>query len=220
MTIDPSAMSRVARVQLVDYRAGNLFSIRRALEVVGAEVSIVRTRSDWDDSATHVVLPGVGAYATGMTALRDAGLDVGLRERARKGLPLLGICLGAQLLFERSDEFGRHEGLGLLAGEVALLPADSGRVPHIGWAPCAGQEGLLHPVLQGIAAPWFYFVHSYYFAPQSPTRRLLSATVGRVEFTAAAGYESVLGVQFHPERSGEAGLDLLRNFCAWEGDDA
>ncbi len=207
-------------VQLVDYRAGNLFSIRRALEVVGAEVSVVRTPSDWDEMATHFVLPGVGAYAAGMAALRDSGLDVGLQQRAREGLPLLGICLGAQLLFERSDEFGRHEGLGALAGEVDLLPADSGRVPHIGWAPCVGQTGQPHPVLQGLESSWFYFVHSYHFEPAPPTRRLLTATAGRVQFVAAAGIGSVLGVQFHPERSGDAGLRLLRNFCAWGGRDA
>jgi len=207
-------------VQLVDYRAGNLFSIRRALEVVGAEVSVVRASSDWDDTATHVVLPGVGAYGAGMTELRDSGLDGGLQQRVREGLPLLGICLGAQLLFERSEEFGRHEGLGALAGEVNLLPADSGRVPHIGWAPCVEHEGASHPVLRGLSAPWFYFVHSYHFEPSPPTRRLLTARAGQIQFTAAAGSGSVLGVQFHPERSGDAGLHLLRNFCAWGGEDA
>ena len=95
----------VARVQLVDYRAGNLFSIRRALEVVGAEVTVVRSASDWEADATHMVLPGVGAYAAGMQALADERLDIGLRERVAHGLPLLGICLGAQLLFDHSDEF-------------------------------------------------------------------------------------------------------------------
>lgn len=210
----------VARVQLVDYRAGNLFSIRRALEVVGAEVTVVRTASDWQADATHMVLPGVGAYAAGMRALADERLDVGLRERVAHGLPLLGICLGAQLLFDHSDEFGRHDGLGLLPGEVQLLPTAAGRVPHIGWAACDRADDAAHPVLPDTDGVWMYFVHSYYFEPASPTRRLLSANAGAVSFTAAAGTDNVIGVQFHPERSGEVGLEVLRRFCGWEGGDA
>ena len=209
-----------AVVQLVDYRAGNLFSIRRALEFVGAEVVIIRSSDDWDPRGTHIVLPGVGAYAAGMDVLRALALDTGLRERAAAGVPLLGICLGAQLLFETSEEFGRHDGLGLLEGEVRLLPQESGRVPHIGWARCEHADEHVHPVLNGSADAWMYFVHSFYFEPQGATRRLLTAAAGGAHFTAAAGAGNVLGVQFHPERSGEEGLRLLRRFCAWGGDDA
>jgi len=209
-----------AIVQLVDYRAGNLFSIRRALEYVGTDVVIIRSSDDWDPRGTHIVLPGVGAYAAGMDVLRTLGLDTGMRERVASGVPLLGICLGAQLLFETSEEFGRHEGLGLLEGEVRLLPRESGRVPHIGWARCENADERPHPVLDGHEDAWMYFVHSYFFEPRGATRRLLTAAAGGAPFTAAAGARNVLGVQFHPERSGEEGLQLLRRFCAWGGDDA
>jgi glutamine amidotransferase len=208
-----------AVVELVDYRAGNLFSIRRALEFVGATVSVVRAPDDWSDDATHVVLPGVGAYQAGMDALRASGLDGGLRDRAERGMPLLGICLGAQLLFGSSEEFGVHEGLGLLAGAVRRLPVEAGRVPHIGWAACRREDGG-HPVLSDRSDEWMYFVHSYVFEPVEPTRRLLASDVGGVRFTAAAGSRNVLGVQFHPERSGDDGLALLRRFCAWRGENA
>jgi glutamine amidotransferase len=212
--------SSSAVVQLVDYRAGNLFSIRRALEFVGAEVVIIRSPADWDPRGTHLVLPGVGAYASGMDVLRTRGLEEGMRERAASGVPFLGICLGAQLLFEASQEFGRHEGLGLLEGEVLRLPEGFGRVPHIGWARCDYADADPHPVLDGHSGDWMYFVHSYVFEPRGATRKLLSAAAGEVPFTAAAGSGNVLGVQFHPERSGEEGLQLLRRFCAWGGDDA
>ncbi len=205
-------------VQLVDYRAGNLFSIRRALEFIGAEVIVVRSPQDWDSRSTHIVLPGVGAYAAGMEVLTGLGLDAGLRERAGDGVPLLGICLGAQLLFESSEEFGSHEGLGLLEGAVRRLPEGSGRVPHIGWAVCGQPSEEAHPVLSGSGDEWMYFVHSYRFEPEGMTRRLLTAAAGAEGFVAAAGDGSVLGVQFHPERSGEEGLDLLRRFCAWKGE--
>jgi glutamine amidotransferase len=209
-----------AVVQLVDYRAGNLFSIRRALEFVGAQVIVVRSPEDWDPKATHVVLPGVGAYAAGMEVLDGLGLTAGLRERAADGLPLLGICLGAQLLFASSEEFGVHEGLGILEGTVRRLPEGSGRVPHIGWAVCEPVADSAHPVLPPGAGTWMYFVHSYMFEPTGAARRLLTATAGGAAFTAAAGSGSVLGVQFHPERSGEDGLELLRRFCTWEGEHA
>lgn len=215
-----AADARIAKVQLVDYRAGNLFSIRRALEVVGAEVTVIRSASDWVPDGTHVVLPGVGAYAAGMNVLVGEGLDVGLRERVARGLPLLGICLGAQLLFDQSDEFGQHPGLGLLPGEVRLLPEDAGRVPHISWAACIRYGGAGHPVLPMDDGTWMYFVHSFHFEPVLPARRLLTAKAGSAPFTAAAGAGNVLGVQFHPERSGEDGLDLLRRFCRWDGQDA
>jgi len=216
-------MSRGPRspvVQLVDYRAGNLFSIRRALEFVGAEVTVVRSPEDWDPQATHVVLPGVGAYAAGMEVLNQLGLTSGLRERAADGLPLLGICLGAQLLFASSEEFGAHPGLGILEGAVRRLPEGSGRVPHIGWAVCEPVADAAHPVLPTAAGTWMYFVHSYMFEPTGSTHRLLTAAAGGAVFTAAAGSGSVLGVQFHPERSGEEGLELLRRFCTWEGEHA
>jgi imidazole glycerol phosphate synthase glutamine amidotransferase subunit len=207
-------------VQLVDYRAGNLFSIRRALEFVGAQVSVVRSPEDWDPRATHVVLPGVGAYAAGMDVLTGLGLDFGLRERAAAGVPLLGICLGAQLLFASSEEFGSHVGLGLLDGAVRRLPEGSGRVPHIGWAVCEPHSDGEHTVLSTASDTWMYFVHSYMFEPTGATRRLLTATAGGAVFAAAAGAGNVLGVQFHPERSGDAGLQLLRRFCAWGGENA
>lgn len=209
-----------AVVHLVDYEAGNLFSIRRALEHIGAEVVPVRSSEDWDPRGTHMVLPGVGAYAAGMEVLRSRGLDAGIRERAGSGVPLLGICLGAQLLFDSSEEFGVHEGLGLLEGDVRRLPGGSGRVPHIGWAPCEQTEAGSHPVLHSERELWMYFVHSYVFEPRGTAHRLLLASAGKAPFTAAAGSGNVLGVQFHPERSGEEGLEVLRRFCSWGGEDA
>ena len=207
-------------VQLVDYDAGNMFSIHRALEAVGAEVRVVVDADAWDPDVAHAVLPGVGAYGHGMRVLGDRGLDRALRDHAGRGRPLLGVCLGAQLLFERSEEFGDHAGLGLLPGTVRRIPADAGRVPHVGWAP-TDLDRPEHPVLRGLGGrPWFYFVHSYMFEPEDAAHLVAHAEVGSRSVAAAAGLGSVLGVQFHPERSGPVGIDLLRNFIAWGGADA
>jgi glutamine amidotransferase len=210
----------VTRVQLVDYDAGNMFSIHRALMEVGADVRVVSGAEDWDPDIGHVVLPGVGAFGHGMGVLRAHGLDVALRDHAVRGRPLMGVCLGAQLLFERSEEFGSHEGLGLLPGAVRRIPADAGRVPHVGWAPTE-LDRPDHPLLGGYdGRPWFYFVHSFMFEPSGPGDLLAHVRIGPSSVAAAAGRDSVVGVQFHPERSGPVGIGLLRRFLAWGGDDA
>lgn len=210
----------MTRVQLVDYDAGNMFSIQRALMEAGADVRIVSDAGEWDSSVGHVVLPGVGAFGHGMEVLHAHGLDVALRDHAARGHPLLGVCLGAQLLFERSEEFGSHEGLGLLPGAVRRIPRDAGRIPHVGWAPTELDRSA-HPLLGGHdGRPWFYFVHSFMFEPSDPRDLLAHARVGPRSVAAAAGRGPVVGVQFHPERSGPVGIGLLRRFLTWGGDDA
>jgi glutamine amidotransferase len=200
--------ARRPSVALLDYGMGNLHSVGKALEVAGAEVV---TTSDPDalDRADGLVLPGVGAFPRAMERLDGLGLDRAIIRAVDEGRPLLGICLGLQLLFEHSDEQGGSEGLGILPGRVIGLQAGSLKVPHIGWARvewCA-ESPLKEGLLDGEA---FYFVHSFVVDPKSGDR-LATATYGE-PFTCAAGRDAIFGVQFHPEKSSEAGIRLLSNF--------
>jgi glutamine amidotransferase len=187
-------------VVVVDYGAGNLFSISRALEAVGSEVRIVSSAEDWVRAAT-VVIPGVGAFGEGMRNLKARGLVHPIREHAESGRRVLGICLGAQLLLETSPEFGTHEGLGLIPGSVESLDPAIARVPHVGWAHTESSS----PAMSG----WFYFVHSFRLAPRQAHVALATARHGEGEFVAAVRVGKVTGVQFHPEKSGPQGLELL-----------
>lgn len=196
-------------VALLDYGMGNLHSVGKALERAGAAVT---TTSDPDgvSRADAVVLPGVGAFPRAMERLADLGLDLAIREAA-ESKPLLGICLGLQLLFEYSPEQGGAKGLGILAGAVEPLAGDDLKVPHIGWATVdwVGRS----PIAEGIAdGEAFYFVHSFVVEPQA-SDLVATATYGDT-FACAAGRGSIFGVQFHPEKSSEAGLRLLANFIS------
>ncbi len=194
---------------IVDYGMGNLRNVQKAFEHIGVAA---RISADPDDlsGADGVVLPGVGAFGDAMKNLHAAGLVEPLQEVVRRGTPLLGICLGLQLLFEESEEMGIHRGLGLLAGRVVRF-GEGLKVPHIGWNQLRiAQESAL---LQGIAdGSYAYFVHSYYAVPADP-KCILATTDYGVEFASVVGQGNVFGVQPHPEKSQEVGLRLLRNFA-------
>lgn len=206
-------------VTIVDYGSGNLLSVARALERCGANV---RLSGDPQEiaSAERIVLPGVGAFADGMSGLRVRGLIEPLVAHAASGRPLLGICLGMQMLATASEEFGVNEGLGLIPGRVVAIPTRSveGRpikIPHIGWnelipAPDADWRGS---VLEGTGpGTAVYLVHSFHVLPENPDHLLAQCLHGGHPLTAAIRSGSVMGCQFHPEKSGEAGLAILAQF--------
>jgi imidazole glycerol-phosphate synthase subunit HisH len=196
-------------IAVVDSGVANLRSVMNALNHLEAQARIAHTPGDLK-GADRIILPGVGAFAAGMAQLRARGFVEPLRELAAKGFPILGICLGMQLLFERSEEMGEHKGLGLLPGEVVRFPAGGPKVPHIGWNQlqvCNGSP-LLKDVPQGSYA---YFVHSYYAQTASPSMILASTEYG-LDFPAVVGQGNVYGAQFHPEKSQYTGLKLLANF--------
>lgn len=207
-------------VTVIDYGVGNLLSVSRALEHCGARVTITSDVTAILRSP-RVVLPGVGAYAEGMAALQSRGLDVVVREVAASGRPLLGICLGMQMLMDESEEFGVVPGLGLIPGRVVKIPAtavngEAHKIPHIGWnelvSPvqgCSWQTDLLADVKLGEAV---YFVHSYMAEPASAAHRLADCLYGGIPVTAMIKSDNVTGCQFHPEKSGDVGLKILRRF--------
>lgn len=209
-------------VTVIDYGLGNLLSVSRALEHCGARVTITSDATAILTSA-RVVLPGVGAFAGGMAALQAEGLDAVVRQVAATGTPLLGICLGMQLLFDESEEFGATAGLGLIPGRVVNIPettttGEPHKIPHIGWNELvlpaqrdSWQSSLLADVKPGEAV---YFVHSFMSAPASPEFRLADCSYGGIPISAAVTRDNVMGCQFHPEKSGEVGLKILRRFIS------
>jgi glutamine amidotransferase len=200
------------RVAVVDYGAGNLVSIGRALESLGAEVSIVRDPAGFGE-VDALVVPGVGAAAPAMARLERLGLVDPIRAWVEDDRPFLGICLGLQLLFDGSDEDGA-ETLGLLAGRTVALP-DAPTLPHIGWNQVERRRP--HPLLEGIPdGADLYFVHSYVVAPSDDSLVVADTTHG-AQFPSVVVAEHLFGVQFHPERSGVDGLRLLANFLALAG---
>lgn len=207
-------MSADTRVRIVDYGAGNMFSILHAVRAAGGDPVLVKDADEWDaTSSSSAILPGVGAFGGGMEMLRERGLRDRLIAHSQANRPLLGVCLGAQLMLDESTEFGEHAGLGIIPGQV--LPFDSGqvRVPHIGWArvEITGQsDGRLFAGIEPQA--WMYFVHSFYLAPAAPSHVHATSRLGSISFSSAIGSGRAFGVQFHPEKSGNAGLRLLHNF--------
>lgn len=207
-------------VTVVDYGVGNLLSVRRGLERCGASVAVTAD-PDKIYSARKVVLPGVGAFSNGMAELQRTGLDTIVQSLAARGVPLLGICLGMQLLLDESEEFGKTAGLGLVPGRVVPVPALSTgglpqKVPHIGWSPLAlslKRQSWESSLLQGIkAGEAVYFVHSFMADPSEHKDRLAECFYGGVPVLAALERGNVMGCQFHPEKSGEVGLKILSRF--------
>ena len=193
-------------IAIVDYGVGNIRSVERALIQVGAEVELTAD-PDTLAAANGIVLPGVGAFAPALARLEERGLGRRVVELARRGKPVLGVCLGYQLLFEESTEHGRHEGLGLLPGRVVVV-ATTPRLPVIGW--CRLTQTAKSELWRGVAdRSYFYFVHS--FTPEASTD-----SIGCTEHSpaAAAARGNVMGTQFHPEKSGEDGLRLYATFVA------
>ena len=204
-------------IAILDYGVGNLFSLVSSLKMIGAD-AVVTGDPDVIRSADKLILPGVGAFADAAQKLRDSGLDEVLCEEAAKGKEIMGICLGMQLLFEKSMEYGEHRGLGLLRGSVVpmegVIPAAL-KIPHIGWNALHFQKP--HKLMKYIKEnDCVYFVHSYY-AVDCEDSLLATAEYGR-ELTAMVGKNNVMGCQFHPEKSGTVGLNILRAFCESEGE--
>ena len=198
-----------ARICILDYGMGNLRSVEKALEHVGASATI-SSDPEAIRAADGLILPGVGAFPKAMTRVRELGLDELTRERLEAGVPVLGICLGLQLLFDSTTELGGAEGLGLLPGGVAELDAPGLKVPHIGWSPVRWEKPSR--LTEGIESETpFYFVHS--FAPSPADEDLLGSAAYGARFACAAERDNVFGVQFHPEKSSGAGLRLLSNFA-------
>ena len=199
-------------VAIIDYGVGNLFSLRSSLAAIGAE-AVVTADPAIIRAADRVILPGVGAFGDAVKKLRETGLDRVVLEEAANGKPLLGICLGMQLLFERSLEYGEHEGLGLIKGEIRPIAEaipENLKIPHIGWNALSF-GGSKHPLFRYLnEGDCVYFVHSYY-GTQCAESVIATAEYG-APLTAAVAKDNVMGCQFHPEKSGTAGLSILRAF--------
>lgn len=208
------------RVAVVDYGAGNLRSVTKALERSGARATVVSEASAVR-AADAIVLPGAGAFADAASGLAEKQLDVAVREAVDGGTPYLGLCLGLQLLFDESDEHGLTRGLGILPGRVERFPDTTPdgahlRVPHIGWNPVSWRSE--HPVLASLPeGEAFYFVHSFRAVAAREGDVAGVATYG-AEFTAAVARGNVVAVQFHPEKSQQAGKQLLDAFVHWVGE--
>ena len=203
-------------IAIIDYGVGNLFSLAHSLTHIGTEVAVTGD-ADVIRRADHVILPGVGAFGDAAVKLRATGLDGAVKAVAARGTPIMGICLGMQLLLEKSYEFGEHEGLGLVPGEVRpiaeVIPPDY-KIPHIGWN--ALEIARPHPIFKDVRpGDCVYFVHSFYGAGCGPA--LLATAEYGAPLTAAVGRGNVVGCQFHPEKSGDVGLGILKAFCEWEG---
>lgn len=209
-------------VAVIDYGMGNLLSVQRGFERCGATVE-VSSSPEIILSARKVVLPGVGAFGDGMAELRSHGLNDVVREVAARGTPLLGICLGMQMLLEVSEEFGTTAGLGLIPGRVIPVPnmtvdGRQQKIPHIGWNTLvlpSGRESWEGTPLQGCApVDSVYFVHSFMADPSDTGDRVADCLYGGERISAAIGRKNIFGCQFHPEKSGEIGLKVLKNFLA------
>ncbi|MDE7244536.1 MAG: imidazole glycerol phosphate synthase subunit HisH [Oscillospiraceae bacterium] len=199
-------------IAIIDYGVGNLFSLKSSFNAIGQE-TIVTGDPEVIRKADKLILPGVGAFGDAAALLRKNGMDNLVIEQAASGKPLLGICLGMQLLFDYSTEYGRHEGLGLIPGSVQpvrpVVPAGY-KVPHIGWNALhlRGKNELFRYISEGDCV---YFVHSFYAADCGES--VIATAEYGPELTAAVAHKNVYGVQFHPEKSGAVGLNILRAFC-------
>ena len=204
-------------IAIVDYGVGNLFSLKSSFAALGVE-AVVTSDIKTLEEADGIILPGVGAFGDAAKKLRDSGLFYPLKDLAKKGKPLMGICLGMQLLFEKGYEYGEHEGLGLIKGSVKpisdVIPKDL-KIPHIGWNPLKfkGNNPLFKNIKEGDCV---YFVHSFY-AADCEENTIATAEYG-ADLTAAVADKNVFGCQFHPEKSGKVGLEILRGFSQMRGE--
>ncbi|MBQ3064812.1 MAG: imidazole glycerol phosphate synthase subunit HisH [Clostridia bacterium] len=201
-------------VAIVDYGVGNLFSLKSSMDMIGAEVTVTAD-PDLIRSADRILLPGVGAFEDAANKLRVTGLDLVVVEEAKRGKPLLGICLGMQMLFEKSFEYGEHRGLGLIRGEVRPIASkipQGLKIPHIGWNALQfkGESPLFRYIKNGDCV---YFVHSY--AAMSCDDAVIAVADYGAPLTAAVADGNVFGCQFHPEKSGNVGLQILRAFVEY-----
>lgn len=199
---------------IIDYGAGNLMSVKKALDFIGAQ-SIITSDPSEIESADSVILPGVGSFGDAMGSMRERGLDSAVKKAALSGRPFLGICLGLQLLFAESDETPGVKGLSLLGGKISEIPKTNGlKVPHMGWNSVEIRENsrLFKNIPNG---SYFYFVHSYYLNGAASSEVAATTEYG-VKIQCAVERENLFATQFHPEKSGDAGLQILKNFIAAE----
>ncbi|WP_299178384.1 imidazole glycerol phosphate synthase subunit HisH [uncultured Neptuniibacter sp.] len=204
-------------IAVIDYGLGNIKSICRALKKSGAEVCLTKDR-DEVLSSDGVLLPGVGAFAHGMEKLISQGIDEQLREFSETGKPMLGICLGMQMLFDRSTEFGNTEGLGLIPGQVLkleILDEAHEKLPHVNWNEIKSEDpskwdGTILDTIKG--GEDMYFVHSYYVKPSSEEDVLSTTVYSQFEYCSTVKHKNIYGCQYHPEKSATAGLKIMKNF--------
>jgi glutamine amidotransferase len=205
-------------IAVVDYGMGNLRSAQKALEHVGQEALITSDPAVIDD-ADKVVLPGVGAFGDCIGSLRSLKLDEAIYRAVEKGKPLLAICIGMQLLFSQSEEFGLHEGLDIIKGRVVRFPFTKDgvhgelKVPHMGWNLVVPSRSSV--LFEGEKAAYFYFVHSYYAIPDEDV--VIGTADYGFSYACAVQKDNVIGVQFHPEKSQRNGIELLKDFCNFQG---
>ncbi len=200
-------------VAIIDYGVGNLFSLKSSFSAIGADAVVTSSKSELE-RAESIILPGVGAFCDAAKKLKDSGLEDTVISLAKAGKPLMGICLGMQLLFEKSYEYGEHRGLGLIKGEIrpieAVVPKDY-KIPHIGWNSLEIKKQT--PIFENVKnGEYVYFVHSYYAADCESSVTAVSDYGAPLTASVQAG--NIFGCQFHPEKSGETGLKILRSFVA------
>ncbi len=196
-------------IAIIDYGMGNLRSVQKGFARVGCEALVTQDPAAVE-SAPAVVLPGVGAFADAMENLKKAGMIEVIQRVVAAGKPFLGICLGQQLLFDTSEEFGNTQGLAIFPGKVRRFPEGQLKVPHMGWNQAVKQKAS--PLLKGIPdGSAFYFVHSYYVEPADPELTITHTEYG-LPFASVVGRNNVFGIQFHPEKSSDLGLRILQNF--------
>ena len=199
-------------IRIINYGVGNLFSLKSSLRAIGIDADYTGNPAEIR-KADKLILPGVGAFRDAREALRSTGLDRVVQEEAGKGKPLMGICLGMQMLFDRSYEYGEYEGLGLIPGEIVPMEGRITKdlpIPHIGWNELMLKQPS--PLMKNTAnGDYVYFVHSYY--AETPAEYVIATTDYGVEMTAAVQKDNVYGCQFHPEKSSEVGLSILKAFC-------
>lgn len=200
-------------IAIIDYGAGNLMSVKKALDFIGEE-NIITEKPEEIELADRVILPGVGSFGDAMESMKQRGLVETVKNAALSDKPFLGICLGLQLLFAKSDESPEASGLGVLKGDISLIPSNGLKVPHIGWnsVEIAENSRLFKGIPQNT---YFYFVHSYYLN-NADKNDVAAVTHYGVDIECAVERGNLFATQFHPEKSGEAGLELLRNFARAE----
>ena len=199
-------------VFIADYGAGNLRSVHKAFDYLGIQAAVSDKASEMS-RYDKVLIPGVGAFGPAMEAFRKQGFDEAIREHIDKGRSVLGICLGMQLFLSESEEMGAHEGLGIVPGKVLRFRSSEEKIPQIGWnsAELCNKDSVL---FRGIAdKSWFYFVHSYYCSPDDPESVAATTAFAGKNFCSAIEKNGIFAVQFHPEKSSEAGLQVLKNFA-------
>ncbi len=203
-------------IGIVDYGVGNIFSLCSSFDKIGFQAELIRAPEKLTE-CERIILPGVGAFGDAREKLRASGMEEALMNEVKKGKPMLGICLGMQLLFEKSFEFGEYEGLGLVKGSIRpitdVIPKDYA-VPHIGWNALDFEENELFKYIK--KGDFVYFVHSFYGADCE--KSVIATTEYGARLTAAVRNGNVWGVQFHPEKSGDVGLAILRAFCEMKGE--